>query len=1041
MWFKPQPLHASIVAAILVGSAAFSTYPAWGASQGILVSDSHPVATEQLAHADELNRDALRLHHAGKFADARPLAKEALTLREAALGPTDPLIAESLNTLGVILQESDYKAARPLLERALKIRQGAFPPVHSAIAESLTNLSRTLYAGGQFAEARPLLEHAVHIRETALSPTAPEVAVSLIHLSIVVSQLGDLQHSRSLMERALSILDPLEHDHPLDLAMGLNYYGNILRRQGEFAEARVPLERSLSIRERILGASHPHVARTLSRMGMLEAVTGNYRGALPLFQRALQINEASLGANHAEIAGDLNEIGTMHRALGNMREAQQSFERALHIQKSTVGPQHPFVAVTLNALGQLAAQANKPEEAKSLFEEALAIQEHALGHGHVFSTETLTSLGYLEVQRGDLRKATDHFERATRIREALLGPTHPDVAASLFDLARGLHAQGKIKAAREHYERARHITLMHISANQNLDEATQTRVWAQQLKGLYDYELLLATMTNKPSLDTTPPTAIADSFLVAEQARGWMIQAAVARAMARQSIEGDAHQLARQLDNLRRQRQVVWTKLSELYSQSAEQRNENEIDSAKQELYTVQAAIESDAKELDRMSPRYAELALPKPATISGTQSLLTGNEALISWLTLPDRVCIWLVRSGQPPLYRESFISRPKLAELVNRVRTSLTPAFTSSPDVAGLPPFAIDAARELYRLLVGPVSSQLQQIEHLILIPDSVLLPLPLAVLIRDQTDRSPEQLADFSRTGGMVSVKDLLRYKELPWLGSAYTLTVVPSASVLKLLRESSRVRTAHQERFIGFGDPVLQGTGASRGGSMPKHRGVRVARSELELLNRLPGTREELLAVAAAMNVSPHEHVFLSEEATETHVGQLNRSGRLGSAEVLSFATHGLLAGELQGLTQPALVLTPPSSPTDEDDGLLSLEDILHLNLARTTWVILSACNTAGGEDSGDNLTGLARAFFFAGAKALLVSQWSVDDRATQFLMTETFKYYAGNTSNTPAQALRRGMLAVMAEATSNPEHAYFAHPFAWAAFFLVGEGRQ
>ena len=147
-------------------------------------------------------------------------------------------------------------------------------------------------------------------------------------------------------------------------------------------------------------------------------------------------------------------------------------------------------------------------------------------------------------------------------------------------------------------------------------------------------------------------------------------------------------------------------------------------------------------------------------------------------------------------------------------------------------------------------------------------------------------------------------------------------------------------------------------------MPKHRGVRVARSELELLNRLPGTREELLAVAAAMNVSPDEHVFLSEEATETQVGQLNRSGRLGSAEVLSFATHGLLAGELHGLTQPALVLTPPSFPTDEDDGLLSLEDVLHLNLARTNWVILSACNTAGGEYRGDNLTGLARAFFFA-----------------------------------------------------------------------------
>lgn len=1023
-----------------MGSAAFSIYPAWGAAHGILLSDSPSAVTEPLARADELNRQTLTLHQAGRFTDALPLAEEALTLREARLHSKDPLLAESLNTLGIVLLESDHKAARPFLERALKIRQEAFPPVHSAIAESLTNLSRTLYAGGQFAEARPMLDQAVHLREMALGPTAPEVAVSLIHLSIVVSQLGDLQHSRSLMERALSVLDPLEHDHSLDLAMGLNYYGNILRRQGEFAEARVPLERSLVIRERILGHSHPHVARTLSRIGQLEAVTGNYQAALPLFQRALRINEKSLGALHAEIAGDLNEIGSVYRALGNLAEARQSFEQALRIQKTTIGYQHPFVAVTLNALGHLAAQQNKPGEAKSLFQEALAIQEHALGHGHIFSTETLTALGYLEVQQGALKDATDYFDRASRIRESLLGPTHPDVAASLFDLARGLHAQGKLKASRTQYERARHITLSHIFSNQNLDETTQTRVWAQQLKGLYDYEFLLATLVNKPSLDTTPPTAIADSFLVAEQARGWMIQASVARAMARQSLVGDTPQLVRKLDNLRRQRQAVWTKLTELYSLSVEQRNETELVNVQRELEIVQAAIASDANELERASPRYAEIASPKPATVSSTQSLLAPDEALISWLTLPDRICIWLVRTDAPPLYKESLISRPKLAELVNQVRTSLTPTFTSSPDVAGLPPFAIDAARELFRLLIGPVSSQLQKIDHLVLVPDSVLLPLPLAALIHDQSNRSYKELADFARTGGVVSVKDLVRYKDLPWLGSTYTITVIPSASVLKLLRENPRVKAGHQEQFIGFGDPVLQGTGTSRGGTLPKHRGARVARSEIELLNRLPGTREELLAVATAMNVAPEGHVFLAEQATETQVAQLNQSGRLGSAEVLSFATHGLLSGELQGLKQPALVLTPPSFPTDEDDGLLSLEDILHLNLARTNWVILSACNTAGSDGSGDNLTGLARAFFFAGAKSLLVSQWSVDDQATQFLMTETFKYYAANTSHTPAQSLRRGMSAVMAEASSNPKHAYFAHPFAWAAFFLVGAGR-
>lgn len=138
---------------------------------------------------------------------------------------------------------------------------------------------------------------------------------------------------------------------------------------------------------------------------------------------------------------------------------------------------------------------------------------------------------------------------------------------------------------------------------------------------------------------------------------------------------------------------------------------------------------------------------------------------------------------------------------------------------------------------------------------------------------------------------------------------------------------------------------------------------------------------------------------------------------------------------------ALVLVPPTIPSDEDDGLLSMEDILQLTLTNTGWAIISGCNTAGGDGSGEGLSGLARAFFIAGAKSLLVSQWSVDDGATQFLMTEIFKRYGKNRSLPPAQALRHGMQAAMTEAAQHPDRAYFAHPFAWAAFFLVGEGGE
>jgi CHAT domain-containing protein/Tfp pilus assembly protein PilF len=966
------------------------------------------------------------------------LARAALAVRERQLPPTDPQIAESLNTVGMILQESDFKGARPLLERALRIREQHYSPRHPAIAESLTNLSRTLYAGGEFRAARPLLERAISILEAAQGPTSPEVATNLIHLSIVVSQLGDLPRSRLLMERALAVLTPLEADYPLELAMGLNYYGNILRRQGDFVDARVPLERSLSIRENILGPSHPHVARTLSRMGMLEAVKGNHRAALPLFQRALQINEQALGPSHAEIAGDLNEIGSVQRALGNLSEARNAFERALRIQQATIGPSHPFVAVTLVALGQLAAQDNQADTAKGFFLQALDLQNRSLGVDHVFSTETLTALGYLEAQRGALKEAAAYFQRAARIKESNLGPAHPDLATSLFDVARVFHAQGNFPEARTQYERARKILLSHATLNATLDAASQSRLLGTQLKGLYDYELLLATIVGKPSQDSPHKPAMHDAFVVAEQARSWVVQTAVARAMARQSLVDQGQQRAvRKVDDLRRRREALWNELTELYSASPDDRQYEEIQKTKMDLDSTQRELNMAQSDVEALAPQYAQLAMPMPAGIDDIRALLDADEVVISWLTLPDRVMIWCLRAGSPPIYRQSLIPAAKVQDLVSRVRRSLTPSLDSRDKVV-IPTFDVEAAFELYRLLIDPVFSYIQSHAGLILIPDKVLLALPFSALIMQRTDQAFVRLADnFNKK--RHSEDELSLYQQLPWLISSHAITVMPSGSTLRLIRNAPRQSDINGESFLGFGDPLLQGRGTARGGAMPKERGTRALRDELTRLNRLPGTREELLAIARALSVPLEDHLFLSEQATETQINILNRSGRLGRARVLSFATHGLLAGELHGLTQPSLVFTPPDTPTDDDDGLVSLDDVLQLKLPHTDWVVLSACNTAGDDGSGESLSGLARAFFFAGAKGLLVSQWSVDDQATQALMTEIFTRY-GKEHLAPAEALRQGMLAIMQEGAHNREKAYFAHPFAWAAFFLVGEGR-
>jgi CHAT domain-containing protein len=128
-----------------------------------------------------------------------------------------------------------------------------------------------------------------------------------------------------------------------------------------------------------------------------------------------------------------------------------------------------------------------------------------------------------------------------------------------------------------------------------------------------------------------------------------------------------------------------------------------------------------------------------------------------------------------------------------------------------------------------------------------------------------------------------------------------------------------------------------------------------------------------------------------DATETTVKHM----ALEDYRVVYFATHGLVAGDVKGLGEPALALTLPLEPSDADDGLLTASEVAQLKL-NADWVVLSACNTAAGDKPGaEALSGLVRAFFYAGARTLLVSHWSVVTDAATRLTTSTFDIIKSN----------------------------------------------
>ena len=158
-------------------------------------------------------------------------------------------------------------------------------------------------------------------------------------------------------------------------------------------------------------------------------------------------------------------------------------------------------------------------------------------------------------------------------------------------------------------------------------------------------------------------------------------------------------------------------------------------------------------------------------------------------------------------------------------------------------------------------------------------------------------------------------------------------------------------------------------------------------------------------------------------------------KLDDSKVVAFSTHSLVSGEFKGLAEPALVLTPPDTATDHDDGLLTASEIAQLKLD-ADWVILSACNTASGETPGaQGLSGLAKAFFYAGSRALLVSHWPVETHSATALTTGMFEELRTNANIGRAEALRRSMMKLAA----NDNQPHYAHPAFWAPFVVVGEG--
>lgn len=1020
----PGHLRLTTVVLLQVVSAGllllFHTLPA--ECQGPANLPPEISASPQLLH-----EQARAFYEQGQYTHALPLAKTAVKLQEDQSPGNVVDVATMLNTLGLIEHElARLPDAQQTHKRALKIRKAAMGPKHNAVAESLTNLARVTTSLGDYYHARQLLEEARDIRGALLTPDDPDLGVTLMHLAMVRGLQMDLEEALQLQARAVRIFDHNEAARPTDYAMALNSYGTILGRSGSFSRAQTYMERARDIQQERLGPFHPHLARTLDSLADLIAKMGDPEQAHPYAEQALDIRRQALGEAHVDVASSLNTLGRISLMNHAPHEAERHFREAPKIVARALGTEHPVYAAHLVSLGECLEQIGKWDEASKTLEEALALQRRVLGPIHPDVATSLIDLSRVSALQKDYKSAIAYATDAIGIRQQSLGDKHPDYGYSVGLLAYYYHVIGKLDQARCYYKQARLVYLAASHVNQDLDSLSQTEIRQAGLSILSSYALLLGTIAQRPALDTQPPSALDDYFVVSEQARGWAVQSALAKAAARRKADTeDQIKLVDRIEDLRHQHQSLLAQMRKDLSQTQQ---------LVSEIRQTQQFLDQTNEELKHRFPAYAKDALPYPTELNMVR--LRPDQALLSFLTLDDRVQILMAGVGSEPRYFEHAIPRRDLEKLVADLRSSLD----NSHAPEGMLVFDVSSAAELYRILFGQAEKYLAKVSELILIPDAVLFPVPLTALITDDKTEAYKRIAQRGM-GTHKARSEFADYADVRWLAKTYAVTVVPSASALAPSAEELVVPRDASETFIGFGNPVLKGKGKAVGGRMVVTTGEESSIQDVRNLQPLPRTVLELQVMANALGVSEKDHIYLGEKATETQVRYLHDIGRLGHARILAFATHALLAKGPSLLGQPALVFTPPTERSEMDDGLLTLEEILRLKLPRTRWVVLSACNTAGADGSGESLSGLARAFFSAGARAMLVSQWEVDDHATEALMSEVFWRYSSEESPTRAVALHDGMLNLLEKRSKEAGYEYFSHPYAWASFSLIGDGNR
>ena len=983
-------------------------------------------------------------YHDKEYQTALKYYMELLDIYKKNIGTKNLEYAETLHSIGILYLEMDnYKEGLTYLLQYANIQKKTLGKKESTIAqifdspelkELLQTDSKTptqdpdyastldeiayAYSGlGDYRSALKCYKQSMDIRKKVLGVDNPNYATSLTNMGIAYSDLGDYQNSLKYLLQALKMKEKNLQERDPAYASLLSDIGYLYNEAGDFQNALKYTMKSLEIRQQMLdyhiAIKHPDVtlgdsyrdaiSRSYNNLGIIYSGMGDYKTAFKYYSLALEIMKQKSIQTDEDIsyATSVDNLGSCYKNLEDYKNAILCYKKAMEIRKRLLGEEHPNYAYSLSHIGTIYELMKDYQNALKYHTQALEIRKKVLGTKHPDYSSSLAQLGNIYDDMGDYQNALKYHKQAMEIYKKVYGEKHTYYAVSLSNIGFVYNNMGDYQNAIKTNKLATEIHKDNLIRNFSFMTAHEREAYWDEMNDLFTRNIQY--MSHLPNDTMATKTAYNTEII----AKGLLLASEIN--IANVIMESGNQSLIDEFENLK----DMHLQLNRELERPADERVYN-CDSLEDEIKKIERHVMESCKE-------FGDVTNFLKIDWKTIQNSMKANDVAIEFANYKESdttkfVALVLTKGMNAPVCVPLFTEND-----IKKLQRGVAPSkLEEQKEDENRGAFGVSSKRQgiyestgLYNILWKPLEKYFPENPRIYFAPSGML----HQVAIEYAPTGDGKLISDKYEIYRVSSTRFLaLDYMPKQMKSTVLYGGVYYDSDTTTMKKESKRYST----RNTGYSSFAAFNAGEERGS-----------------LNYLPGTKTEVEDIIGKLKKNKIKTtLYEGSQANEESFKALSGS----DITTLHIATHGFflptdekLPGD-QALIQSGLLLSGANYawqnlplPEDIEDGILTAKEISFMDLRKTDLVVLSACQTALGEITGEGVFGLQRGFKKAGARTIIMSLWPVDDNATLLMMTE---FYNNLTSG---MSKREAFLAAQntVKKTKGFENSRY-----WAAFIML-----